>query len=49
MDEAKKIIALLLLAIFTVFVGFVVTECAMSDLTGRPPEAIIEFAAFFTQ
>ena len=37
-----KIIGIILLAIFTIFTGFVVIECAAADMTGQPPQQIIE-------
>ena len=42
MNELKNSMGIILLAVFTVFTGFVVTECAMADLTGREPRQIIE-------
>ena len=42
MEEYKKIVGILLLAVFTVIVGIIVTECAMSDITRRVPNTIIE-------
>jgi hypothetical protein len=42
MEEYKKIVTVLLLAVFTVIVGIIVAECAMSEITGRAPNTIIE-------
>ena len=46
MNGLKKIIGVVLFAIFTVFTGFVVIECAMADLTGHISPEIVGMYEF---
>ena len=46
MRGIKIVTGIILLAIFTVFTGFVVVECAMADLTGQVSPEIVEMYVF---